>query len=150
MQLSDHFTLAELTRSGLAVRRNIDNTPSTSEIARLKLVATKILEPVRAHFGVPFSPSSGYRSLTLNRALGSKDNSQHVRGEAVDIRVPGISTYDLALWMYKNLSFDQLILENYVPGDVDSGWVHCSYVAQDARGQVLTFAGNLYQDGLIA
>lgn len=149
MQLSEHFSLQELVKSSLADRLAIDNTPSSSEIETLKLTAANILEPVREHFGIAFAPSSGFRCLELNRALKSKDTSQHVTGEAVDIEVPGISNYDLALWIYQNLDFDQLILEFYKPEDPHSGWVHCSYSDNGRRNQVLTFANNTYTDGLI-
>ena len=62
MTLSDHFTLMELTKSQTAARLGIDNTPSDEAIANLKSMCENILEAIRAHYGVPFSPSSAYRS----------------------------------------------------------------------------------------
>jgi zinc D-Ala-D-Ala carboxypeptidase len=121
MQLSDHFTLSELTKSSTAERRGIDNEPGPSEIENL------ILEPVRNHYGIPFAPNSGFRGLELNRAIGSSDTSQHVTGNAVDFEVPGIDNKDVALWVMENCEFDQLILEFYKEGVPGSGWVHCSY-----------------------
>jgi len=150
MHLSDHFTLREMTKSAYALRHDIDNTPSDQIIQRLSVLAGAILEPIRKHFALPFSPTSAYRSLDLNRALGSGDSSQHIKGEAVDIVLPGISTYDLALWISKNLTFDQLILEFYRAGDVKSGWVHCSYVQTAQRRQLLTYNGVSYENGLTA
>lgn len=149
MQLSEHFSLSELTKSSVAERLNIKNIPADKEISCLKQVAQNILEPLRKHFDTAFFPSSGYRSLALNRAIHSKDTSQHIKGQAVDIEMPGVSNFDLAEWIYKNLDFDQLILEFYEPNDPHSGWVHCSYVDKARRHNVLTFANNVYTDGLI-
>jgi len=149
MQLSEHFTLAELTRSDMAKRLGIANQPGEREIRCLKQVSENILEPVRAHFKAPFMPNSGYRSQALNRALKSKDTSQHILGQAVDLELPHVSNFDLAFWIYKNLMFDQLILEFYEPEDPKSGWVHCSYVPNGCRRECLTYSGGTFTPGLI-
>jgi len=104
----------------------------------LAQLAGKILEPVRKQYGIPFSPSSGYRSIELNRAIGSKDTSQHTKGEAVDFEVPGVSNYELACWVRDNLEYDQLIREFGVPGDPSSGWVHVSLKGSGNRKECLT------------
>ena len=137
MNLSPHFTLAELTRSQLAARHGIDNAPPAPAIERLLLLCAHILEPVRAQFG-PFSPSSGYRSPALNRLLGSSDNSQHCKGEAADFEAVATDNITLAEWCAKHLDYDQLILEFHKKYDPMSGWVHCSYRAGNNRRQILT------------
>ena len=145
MQLSDHFTLSELTKSSTAERRGIDNEPGPSEIENLILVCDQILEPVREHYGIPFAPNSGFRGLELNRAIGSSDGSQHVKGEAVDFEVPGIANKDVALWVMENCEFDQLILEFYKEGIPDSGWVHCSYtIDKENRKSARVFDGKTW------
>ncbi len=144
MKLTSHFSLAEMTRSALAARRGISNVPDASARHSLGLLARHILEPVRTYFAIPFSPSSGYRSLALNRCLGGADRSQHVRGEAADFELPGISNLALAKWIADNLVFDQLILECYQQDDPSSGWVHCSFSENRARGQILTYSGGQY------
>jgi hypothetical protein len=149
MQLSTNFSLQDLVKSDLAMRLGIDNTPPDALIPSLQRLAESILEPIRAHFGIPFVPNSGYRCLALNRAVKSGDNSQHVKGEAVDVEVPGVANFDLAYWVYKNLPFDQLILECYTPGVPNSGWVHCSYTGQQDRHQVLTMTNGKFVNGLI-
>ncbi|MBL4907512.1 MAG: hypothetical protein JKX94_08680 [Sneathiella sp.] len=149
MQLSEHFSLADLVKSDVANRLKIKNIPNEKEINCLGQVAKNILEPIWSHFKVSFVPSSGYRCLKLNRVLKSKDTSQHIKGEAVDIEVPGISNFDLAEWIYKNLDFDQLILEFYKPGEPTSGWVHCSYIDRGRRQEVLTYSDQTYSNGLI-
>ena len=155
MRLSDHFTLEEMCKSATAVRQGIDNLPAQDTpdgqaiIEALTQVCLNILEPVRTHFGIPFSPSSGYRCLELNRALKSKDTPQHVKGQAVDFELPGIANFDLAEWIRENQTFDQLILEFYTPGEPNSGWVHCSFIEDDNRGSVLTIGKQGTFEGLV-
>jgi len=142
MQLSDHFTLAELTKSSTAERMGIDNEPGSEVIGKLTLVCENILEPVRNHYDIPFAPNSGFRCLELNREIGSSDSSQHVSGEAVDFEIPGISNKEVALWVQDNCRFDQLILEFYKEGVPSSGWVHCSYTSdEDNRHKAWIFDG---------
>jgi uncharacterized protein YcbK (DUF882 family) len=126
--LSPHFTLKELTASQTASRKGIKNEPNGPEVAALQLVCYNILEPVREHYDKPFSPSSGYRCLELNREIGSKDRSQHIKGQAVDFEIPGIENKELADWIEENCQFDQLILEFHNPEEPNSGWIHCSFV----------------------
>lgn len=149
-RLSPHFTLEEFTRSATARRLNIDNTPGAADIAAMRALCRAILEPVRLHFGgKPVRITSGYRCPRLNKAVGSSWRSQHRKGEAVDFEIPGVSNYDVARWIRDNLVFDQLILENYVRGDPNSGWVHVSYREDRARHSVLTYARRKYFPGLL-
>ncbi len=147
MRLSSHFTLRELVQSQVATRRGIDNTPDAGVIENLKRVCEGVLEPVRAHFGFPYSPTSGYRSPALNRAIGGAPKSQHIRGEAVDLNLPGVANTVLARWIRDNIPFDQLILEFPDPDDPAAGWVHCSLVASGYRRDVLTCTRNGYTRG---
>ncbi|MEO9625855.1 MAG: D-Ala-D-Ala carboxypeptidase family metallohydrolase [Qipengyuania citrea] len=150
MKLSPHFTLEEFTRSATARRLNIDNTPGDHEVLAMIELCSRVLEPVRAHFGgKPVRVTSGYRSPALNKAVGSSWRSQHRKGEAVDFEIPGVSNYEVARWIRDNLEFDQLILENYIRGDPNSGWVHVSYRADRARKSVLTYARRKYFAGLL-
>jgi len=125
MNLSEHFTLHELSKSQTAERLQIRND---EDIRSLILVCENILEPVRVNYGIPFAPSSGFRCPDLNQAIGSSDTSQHTLGRAVDFEIPTIPNKDVALWIMDNCEFDQLILEFYKDDDPSSGWVHCSYV----------------------
>ena len=151
-KLSEHFTLGELMRSDTADRKGIDNTPPDHLIPKLKRLCTEILEPIRANYRKPFRPNSGYRSIELNKAIGGSSKSQHCRGEAVDVEIPGVSNYELALWITNNLEFDQVILECYRPGEPSSGWVHISLKEESEinRSIVLTYSNRAYTEGLIA
>lgn len=150
MKLSPNFSLREFTRSRTARRLHINNTPGPEEIEAMKLVCEKILEPVRLYFGnQPVRVTSGYRSPKLNKAVGSSWRSQHRKGEAVDFEIPGVPNYEVARFIRDNLEFDQLILENYIRGEPNSGWIHVSYRKGRARKSVLTYMRRKYFKGLI-
>lgn len=146
--LSKYFSLSEMTKSQTAARLGIENIPSDSQIDDLKNLCINILDPVREHYGVPFSPSSGYRSPELNQAIGSTSTSQHCLGQAADIEVPGVSNIRLAWWVRVHLDFDQLILEYYESGEPSSGWIHVSLNGGSNRHKVLTYNGTSYENGL--
>lgn len=137
MKLSKNFSLAEFTKSQTAVRRGIDNTPSLTAIDNLQLLVDNVLQPVRDHFGRSVTISSGYRSPQLNTAIGGSATSDHCLGMAADIEIAGVDNKELATYIRDNLPFTQLILEFYIDGVPDSGWVHVSYDKNDVKKQVL-------------
>jgi zinc D-Ala-D-Ala carboxypeptidase len=138
MKLSENFTMAEFTKSQTAERKGIDNTPEGDHLDAAVSLFENVVQPVRDHFG-PTVINSGYRSPELNEAVGGSSRSQHCKGEAVDIEVPGVPNAELAVWIRDNLEFDQLILEFYTSGIPDSGWVHVSYKADGSnRRSILT------------
>jgi zinc D-Ala-D-Ala carboxypeptidase len=145
MKLSNNFELSELVKSQTAVRLGIPNEPNSAQIANLKNLCEKILQPVRDRFGRPLVISSGYRSPLLNSKISGAKTSQHCYGLAADFEIPGIANKDIALWIRQNLVYDQLILEYYSHKDPSSGWVHCSYVNQN-RFQALIFDGVNYKN----
>ena len=136
MNLSRNFSLQELIKSDTAIRKGINNNPNAGQIEKLKELCENILQPVRDHFGRE-KVTSGFRSSELCVAIGSSVNSQHARAEAADFEVMGVDNAELADWIYKNLSFDQLILEFYTPGEPNSGWIHCSYTPEGRRASFL-------------
>ena len=143
MQLSKHFSRAEFERSSTADRLGINNQMPSDLIPNAKFVCETILEKIRAHYGIPFRPNSGFRCAELNTAIGSKTTSQHALAQAVDCEIAGIDNYGLAIFVRENLDFDQLILEFYKPGIPTSGWVHISATPQrQHRGEVLTIEPN--------
>lgn len=148
MRLSEHFTLAEFTRSATATKYGIDNTPNYRQVLALRTLCQEVLEPVRAHFGKPVRITSGFRTPALCKKVGSSRFSQHAKGEAADFEITGVSNYDVACWIRDNLTFDQLILENYIRGQRNSGWIHCSYRDGRARKQSLTYSRRKYFKGL--
>jgi len=136
MNLSRNFTLSELIKSDTAIRKGINNNPNAEQIEKLKALCENILQPVRDHFG-RVKVTSGFRSVDLCIAIGSSQNSQHARAEAADFECPGVDNAELADWIHKNLSYDQLILEFYTPGEPNSGWIHCSWIPDQPRASRL-------------
>ncbi|MBQ7870387.1 MAG: peptidase M15 [Prevotella sp.] len=126
--LTEHFSLEEMVRSGVAIRRKIDNSPSPSDVERLRQLCVHVLEPVRRRFGVT-RISSGYRSAALNDAVGGVATSQHLRGEAADIHISDMETgrriYD---YIRRNLDFDQLLFEHRMSNGCR--WLHVSYTTR--------------------
>ena len=137
MRLTEHFKLSEFTNSSTATARGIDNTPNEQQIANLKRICEEILEPLRAFAGQPIIIGSGYRSPTLNKAVGGVKNSQHMTGEAADIHLPDNATgRKWFLWMMDNLKFDQLIMEKSTPSSTRY-WIHVSFSRNRCRQQVI-------------
>ena len=151
MKLSDNFSLTEFTKSQTAERKGITNKPNEIHVIAMESLCHNILERVRSAFAKPININSGYRSVALCEAIGSKSTSQHCDGEAADIEIYGVSNYDLAKYIENNLNFDQLILECWDGIDPNSGWVHVSYVNENAnRKDVLTYTrANGYTKGII-
>jgi len=137
MKLTNNFSLKELTASQTAERKNINNNPNEDQINKLKLLCEKVLQPIRDHYGKVVSVSSGYRSPELCEAIGSSKNSQHAKAEAADFEIYGVSNAELCKWIADNLEFDQMILEYHKLDEPNSGWIHCSYKAEDNRKQIL-------------
>jgi hypothetical protein len=130
MNLSEHLSLIEVTKSDTAKRLGISNTPTEAHLENLKMLADRIFEPIREHFGVPIHISSGYRSAELNKATaGSSATSQHCLGQALDLDQDGfntgVSNADVFNFIHKNLNYDQLIWEYGT--DKNPDWVHVSY-----------------------
>jgi zinc D-Ala-D-Ala carboxypeptidase len=127
MQLSKHLSLAEVMRSETAKRKGVSNMPTPEHLENFKLLAEKVFEPIREHFGVPIHISSGYRSKALNTAIGGSLTSQHCSGEAIDIDMDGTSITNAQVFNYikDNLVFDQMIWE--FGTDKNPDWVHVSY-----------------------
>jgi len=120
MNLSEHFTLEEMTHSEIGARKGYANTPNEKEIANLRRLCG-LLEKVKEVIGnKPVFINSGFRSKQVNDAVGSKDSSQHRLGCAADIRVPGMTPKQIiSACILARLPYDQIILE------FDS-WVHIS------------------------
>lgn len=136
-KLTDHFYLSEVTKSSVASRLGIPNTLPNELSGAVYRTAIQ-MEKVRAVLGnVPVTIDSWYRSLPLNRALKSKDTSQHTKGEAVDFICPTFGTpLAIAKKLLANkdlIRYDQLILEHT--------WIHISWNSIPSsvqRGEVLS------------
>lgn len=138
MNLTTNFSLVEMVKSETALRHGLDNTPGEVEIENLRVLCEKVLQPVRDHYGRGVKVNSGFRHPEVNAAVGGSKTSDHCKGQAADIEIPGVPNAELAKWISENLQFTQVILEFYTPGVPDSGWVHVSYNPADLKKQQLT------------
>ena len=144
MRISKNFTLAELTKSNTATRLGISNVPDKEGIHKLRLLATELLQPLRNAVG-PLRVTSGYRSESLNKAIGGSNKSQHTKCEAVDLQFVKRGSMDnmriFNAIINRALEFDQIILEfGGATADKDSNnpdWIHVSWKVTGNRRQIL-------------
>jgi hypothetical protein len=109
MNLSEHFTLEELTHTD---HRQFDNTPNDAELANLTRLADVLESLKEAVGGKPVMINSAFRCKQVNDAVGSKDTSQHRSGCAADLRVPSMTPDAVVKAVIASgLPFDQLIRE---------------------------------------
>ena len=137
MRISKNFTLEELTASATAKAKGIRNEPGQTDIVNLCGLVHNVLQPLRKWWGKEVKIGSGYRSLALNRAVGGVSNSQHMKGEAVDLCIDGDIEKGKSWFQYikQHCEFDQLIWEHNAKGTY---WVHVSYKCDgNNRKQVL-------------
>lgn len=142
MQLSPHFTLAELTATR---HTEIDNTPPGDVVVALTALCQNFLEPIRAKFG-PLTVSSGYRCPALNKLVGGVWTSAHCYGAAADITAASADVTTIARWVRDSsgLPFDQIIDE----AAGDSRWCHVgvAYALHAApRRQALVYRDGVYR-----
>ncbi len=146
MNLSAHFTFDELTRTSQTALQAKNREEAQAFIPSLTELA-ELLEVVRAHFGKPLKINSGFRGAAVNAGTpGSSKTSQHMKGEAADIAMPGVDDAELHRWIVKDsgLKYGQCILER-PPG---RSWVHVSICGtRDPKScqQALTFDGTSYK-----
>ena len=132
MNLSENFTFEELTHTD---HRELDNTPTDHEkcvidgkeeiidaVANLPRLAA-FLEEVKKVLGdKPIMVNSAFRSESVNTAVGSKNTSDHRRGCAADLRVPGMTPDEVTKAIIaSDLPYQQVIREF-------DRWTHVSIV----------------------
>jgi len=139
MKLSNYLSLAEVTRSDTAKRKGISNEPTAEHLENMKTIAVEVFDKVREYFGVPIFVSSGYRSASLNKAIGGSSTSDHNLGRALDLDQDGhgngVTNADVFKFIKDNLEFDQLIWE--FGTDKNPDWVHVGYRKGANRKQIL-------------
>jgi hypothetical protein len=137
-RISEHISYKEATRSITAVRNGIKNVPNEKQLRNMKLIAQKVFEPLRDFIGAPIKVESFFRSRELNTKIGGSQNSQHMKGQAIDIDDDyargRYTNTDMFNYIAENLEFDQIIWEfgNYH----NPAWVHVSYKPQNNRKRI--------------
>lgn len=126
-----YFKLEEFIKSDSATRYKIDNTPSTQEKNNIIALVDNILDPLREAYKKPIIVTSGFRCKALNDAIKGSKTSQHMKGQAADIRSVEDTIEEnkkiFELIQKLNLPYDQLIDEyNY-------NWIHVSYAPSNKK-----------------
>lgn len=132
MKISRNFTLNEFTNSPTAKARGIENVPGNEQLTNIKNLVIRLLQPLRDIYGEPLRINSGFRSPELNEAVGGVPTSQHMKGQAADVRV-GDPRKLLTELLKSRLPFDQAILY--------PNFLHLSYNSANNRRQVLYAKG---------
>lgn len=126
-----YFTIKELTKSSVAKRLGINNTPNKEIIDNLTALTENVLDPLREAWGQAIIVTSGYRCNSLNNAVGGVKNSQHLLGQAADIHTVSDTPEDnrklYELTKKLNLPVDQCINE------YGYNWIHISYGPRHRR-----------------
>ncbi|BDU76282.1 D-Ala-D-Ala carboxypeptidase family metallohydrolase [Mesoterricola sediminis] len=125
--LTAHFTLEEMTRSEVASRRGIINTPNQDQAENLEYLCMTLLEPIRNMLGCPLHVNSGFRSHVVNLLVGGASNSAHLDGRACDF-VPVGMDIRLAFDAIRRsaLPYDKVLLEC-------GSWIHVQIAPKGAQ-----------------
>ena len=114
-RLSPHFKLGEF----LNLKKYPENVPSMQVVANLTYGCYQLLEPARQVVG-PIIINSGFRNETVNRRVGGVINSQHLIGQAADIRPKDPAQFQHLVDFLKSSQYpDQL--------PTGSTWLHISW-----------------------
>lgn len=135
-KLSKYLTYIEATKSETAIRKGINNNPGEKELAAMIYVATNVFDVLREKVKGPLHASSFYRAPELNVAIGGAKNSQHTKGEAIDIDCDkfGNGNNKMIFYLVKHeMNFDQLIWE--FGTDERPEWIHVSLVNEAVAGR---------------
>lgn len=127
-----NFSMSELIHSDIAIANNINNMPDINSLDCMLNLIVYCLQPIREYFNKPIIISSGYRNLEVNRLAGGVAKSQHLKGQAVDFVIRGLTVKQIIDMIKKSgIEYDQLINEY-------GKWVHISYVKQGNRKQTFS------------
>ena len=114
-QLSNHFQLSEFLNLG----KYPDNKPTMQHVANMTYGCLMLLEPARQVVG-PIIVNSGFRSSRVNALVGGVKNSQHLLGQAADIRPRDPKQFQRLVDFLRACEHtDQLLTGN--------GWLHISW-----------------------
>ena len=114
IRLSPHFKLGEF----LNLKKYPQNIPTMQAVVNLTYGCHLLLEPARLIVG-PIIINSGFRNSEVNQKVGGVRTSQHLYGQAADIRPQNPSQFWQLVEFLKICEHtDQLLTGN--------GWLHIS------------------------
>lgn len=121
--------MSELIHSDTAILHNINNMPDTNSLDCMLDLIFYFLQPVRNIAQKPVIVLSCYRNKRVNELVGGSNKSQHLRGQAVDFIIKGMTpTEIIKMIVDAGIEYDQLINEY-------DRWVHVSFVKDKNRKQ---------------
>ena len=116
VRLSPHITLAEFCNW----QKYPANVPTTQQVANMIYGCRQLLEPAREAIGCPIIINSGFRNSRVNTLVGGVKNSQHLLGQAADIRPKDPAQFHRLVAFLRSCEYtDQLLTSN--------GWLHISW-----------------------
>ena len=127
--LTHNFSLEEMYASAKAKENCINNIPDDNVINNLRKLCEDILQPIRTKYGHAITVLSGYRCPQLNDIVGGIKTSQHLLGEAADIKCTATTKsylFNLIKNMIENgeITVGQLIWEYGTKKEPN--WIHIS------------------------
>lgn len=136
-QISKHISYTESVFSAKAKSAQIPNVPNETQLEAMQLVAEKLFEPLREWYGKPITINSFFRNPTVNKLVGGAKNSNHMRGEAIDISAGSqVENKKLFDWCKSNFTeFNELIWE--YGSAVGPDWVHISFKRVGNRKKII-------------
>lgn len=140
MRLTKNFTLEELTFSTTAENKHINNTPDATAKKQLERLAKEVLQPIRDEYGHTIMVNSGYRCPKLNSAVGGSKTSQHLKGEAADIRCTATSKLELFNLIKKMIQEKKIVVGQLIweyGTKKEPKWVHVSLPTATKKNQIL-------------
>tara|TARA_R110001592_G_scaffold175104_2_gene414124 strand:- start:4196 stop:4672 length:477 start_codon:yes stop_codon:yes gene_type:complete len=139
-KISEHISYKEGVHSNTALRKGLDNTPGSEQLKCMHEIAEHLFEPLRDWVGGPIKITSMFRGEPVNTAIGGSKNSQHMKGQALDLDdTYGYKTNaEMYHYIKDNLVFDQLIWE--FGDDKNPNWIHVSFVTHRENRKKLTVA----------
>lgn len=115
VRLSPHFNLGEFLRLDI----HPENIPTLQDVVNMTYGCHQLLEPARVVVG-PIIINSGFRCEAVNRKVGGVKHSQHLRGQAADIRPADLTLFQQLVDFFKSWQYtDQLL--------TGPGWLHISW-----------------------
>lgn len=138
-----YFAWSEWEESSTAERLGLDNTaPALARRAIAHLVKV-VLDPLREALARPVRITSGFRSAAVNAAIKGSPTSQHMRGEAADIKIDGMGAEAIARAIVDlNVEFDQVIW--YDPSRGGHVHVSCKAFGHNRRQTLWAPSGGGY------
>ena len=130
-----YFKFIEMVKSAKADEFNIDNWPKDADIMDNIIFTMECLDKIREDYGLPLYITSGYRCPVLNKKVGGKATSQHLKGQAADINL-GSTERNFAFFNWCKANINDLPIDQLIDESKYS-WVHISFKKEGGRKQVL-------------